>query len=75
MEKPIELLIQETRDELLRVINNSKIPHFTLATLVKEISDAVVNQSMQLSQSAIEKYNQSIKEESTNGVSENNMGE
>lgn len=63
MNKPADLIVEETKEELTKIINKSGLPPFLLEPLIKDI----YNQISFLKQKELEKskkdYQESLKEE------------
>lgn len=63
MNKPADLIVEETKEELTKIINKSGLPPFLLEPLIKDI----YNQISFLKQKELEKskkdYEESLKEE------------
>ena len=63
MNKPADLIVEETKEELTKIINKSGLPPFLLEPLIKDI----YNQISFLKQQELEKskkdYEESLKEE------------
>ena len=42
MEKPMSLVVKETKEEIVNIINEKKLPAFILEPIVKEVYEAVL---------------------------------
>ena len=52
MDKPLTLIVQETQQEIINTINNSKLPAYVLKQILKEIYQQLEN----IEQQEIETY-------------------
>lgn len=66
MEKPIELIIRETKENLVNIVNTSRLPHFVIAEIFNEVNNEVQKFSQVQTKNAIEKYEQELANEQAN---------
>lgn len=70
MNKPFTLIINETRDKIVEIVNNANLPAFCVEIILKD----VLNQVESIDNAEIEKYKNELnnskieKEEKENGV-------
>ena len=62
MQKPFSLMIKETEEEIVKIINNSNVPVFCL----KQILFNLYNQLDDLEKKEIEKYQKSLEDKKEN---------
>ena len=62
MEKPITMVINETRESLIKTINESNIPPFIMEMMLKDIYMEVNQLNIDISIREKEEYLQSLKE-------------
>lgn len=63
MEKPISLIIDETRRSLISICNNSGLPTFILEPMVKDIYQEIKLLANEQLKQDTEEYNNSLVEE------------
>lgn len=66
MEKPASLLIQETRNNIINILNESKLHLSILELIMKDIMNAVTNASIRVRNKELEEYNNKVLEEAKN---------
>lgn len=66
MEKPASLLIQETRNNILNILNESKLHPSILELIMKDIMNDVTNASTRVKNKELEEYNKKVLEEAKN---------
>lgn len=66
MEKPASLLIQETRNNIINILNESKLHLSILELIMKDIMNAVTNASIRVGNKELEEYNNKVLEEAKN---------
>lgn len=64
MEKPASLLIQETRNNIINILNESKLHSSILELIMKDIMNDVINASTRIKNKELEEYNNKVLEES-----------
>ena len=64
MEKPASLLIQETRNSIINILNESKLHSSILELIMKDIMNDVINASTRIKNKELEEYNNKVLEES-----------
>lgn len=64
MNKPTTLLIEEFKQNMAEVINNSKLPAFILEYLIKDIHEEVEKLAESIKRKEISEYMESINEDS-----------
>ena len=64
MEKPASLLIQETRNNIINILNESKLHSSILELIMKDIMNDVTNASTRIKNKELEEYNNKVLEES-----------
>lgn len=62
MEKPITMVVNETRQTLIKTINESNLPPFIMEMMLKEIYAEVNQLNVNVSTREKEEYLQSLKE-------------
>lgn len=62
-EKPIELVIHETKVSILGALQNSNLPHFVLASIMKDIYTDIQNASNIKFNTVITEYQKGLKKE------------
>ena len=62
MKKPITMVVDETKQSLIKMINESNIPPFIMEMLLKEIYTEVNKLSTDISAKEKEQYLQSLQE-------------
>lgn len=76
MEKPASLLIQETRNNIINILNESKLHPSILELIMKDIMNDVINASTRIKNKELEEYNNKVIEEAKNnsedGQTQNN---
>ena len=60
MEKPITMTIEETKRDIVGIINNSKLPTFILETIIKDIYVEVNQIATQQANLEKQKYEEAI---------------
>lgn len=68
MEKPASLLIQETRNNILNILNESKLHLSILELIMKDIMNDVTNASTRVKSKELEEYNNKVLEEAKNNA-------
>lgn len=63
IEKPIELVIHETKVSILGALQNSNLPHFVLASIMNDIYTDIQNASNIKTNAVITEYQNSLKED------------
>ena len=63
MEKPASLLIQETRNNIINILNESKLHSSILELIMKDIMNDVTNASTRIKNKELEEYNKKVLEE------------
>ena len=66
MEKPASLLIQETRNNIINILNESKLHSSILELIMKDIMNDVINASTRIKNKELEEYNNKVLEEAQN---------
>lgn len=66
MEKPASLLIQETRNNIINILNESKLHPSILELIIKDIMNDVTNASTRVKNKELEEYNNKVLEEAKN---------
>ena len=66
MEKPASLLIQETRNNIINILNESKLHSSILELIMKDIMNDVTNASTRVKNKELEEYNKKVLEEAKN---------
>ena len=66
MEKPASLLIQETRNNIINILNESKLHPGILELIMKDIMNEVINASTRIKNKELEEYNNKVIEETKN---------
>ena len=66
MEKPASLLIQETRNKIINILNESKLHPSILELIMKDIMNDVTNASARVKNKELEEYNNKVLEEAKN---------
>lgn len=66
MEKPASLLIQETRNNIINILNGSKLHSSILELIMKDIMNDVTNASTKVKNKELEEYNNKVLEEAKN---------
>lgn len=66
MEKPASLLIQETRNNIINILNESKLHSSILELIMKDIMNDVTNASTRIKNKELEEYNNKVLEEAKN---------
>lgn len=66
MEKPASLLIQETRSNIINILNESKLHPSILELIMKDIMNDVTNASTRVKTKEREEYNKKVLEEAKN---------
>lgn len=66
MEKPASLLIQETRNKIINILNESKLHPSILELIMKDIMNDVTNASTTVKNKELEEYNNKVLEEAKN---------
>lgn len=61
IEKPIEVVIHETKVSILGALQNSNLPHFVLASIMKDIYTDIQNASNVKTNAVITEYQNSLK--------------
>lgn len=68
MEKPASLLIQETRNNIINILNESKLHLSILELIMKDIMNDVTNASTKVKNKELEEYNNKVLEEAKNNA-------
>lgn len=68
MEKPASLLIQETRNNIINILNESKLHPSILELIMKDIMNDVTNASTRIKNKELEEYNNKVLEEAKNNA-------
>lgn len=66
MEKPASLLIQETRNNIINILNESKLHPSILELIMRDIMNDVTNASARVKNKELEEYNNKVLEEAKN---------
>lgn len=66
MERPASLLIQETRSNIINILNESKLHPSILELIMKDIMNDVTNASATVKNKELEEYNNKVLEEAKN---------
>ena len=66
MERPASLLIQETRNNIINILNESKLHPSILELIMKDIMNDVTNASTRIKNKELEEYNNKVLEEAKN---------
>lgn len=66
MERPASLLIQETRNNIINILNESKLHPTILELIMKDIMNDVTNASTRVKNKELEEYNKKVLEEAKN---------
>lgn len=66
MERPASLLIQETRSNIINILNESKLHPSILELIMKDIMNDVTNASTRIKNKELEEYNNKVLEEAKN---------
>lgn len=66
MEKPASLLIQETRNKIINILNESKLHSSILELIMRDIMNDVTNASARVKNKELEEYNNKVLEEAKN---------
>lgn len=66
MEKPASLLIEETRHDIINILNESKLHSSILELIMKDIMNDVANASTRIKNKELEEYNNKVLEEAKN---------
>lgn len=66
MERPASLLIQETRTNIINILNESKLHPSILELIMKDIMNDVINASTRIKNKELEEYNNKVIEEAKN---------
>lgn len=66
MEKPASLLIEETRHDIINILNESKLHPSILELIMKDIMNDVTNASTRVKNKELEEYNDKVLEEAKN---------
>lgn len=66
MERPASLLIQETRNNIINILNESKLHPSILELIMKDIMNDVINASTRIKNKELEEYNNKVLEEAEN---------
>lgn len=68
MEKPASLLIQETRNKIINILNESKLHPSILELIMKDIMNDVTIASTKIKNKELEEYNNKVLEEAKNNA-------
>ena len=68
MEKPASLLIEETRHDIINILNESKLHPSILELIMKDIMNDVTNASTRVKNKELEEYNKKVLEEAKNNA-------
>lgn len=66
MEKPASLLIEETRHDIINILNESKLHLSILELIMRDIMNDVTNASARVKNKELEEYNNKVLEEAKN---------
>lgn len=66
MERPASLLIQETRSNIINILNESKLHPSILELIIKDIMNDVTSASTRIKNKELEEYNNKVLEEAKN---------
>lgn len=66
MEKPASLLIEETRHDIINILNESKLHSSILELIMRDIMNDVTNASTRVKNKELEEYNDKVLEEAKN---------
>lgn len=66
MEKPASLLIEETRHDIINILNESKLHSSILELIMRDIMNDVTNASTRIKNKELEEYNNKVIEETKN---------
>lgn len=66
MEKPASLLIEETRHDIINILNESKLHPSILELIMRDIMNDVTNASARVKNKELEEYNNKVLEEAKN---------
>lgn len=66
MEKPASLLIQETKNNIINILNESKLHSSILELIMRDIMNDVTNASARVKNKELEEYNNKVLEEAKN---------
>lgn len=66
MEKPASLLIQETRNKIINILNESKLHPSILELIMRDIMNDVTNASTRVKNKELEEYNNKVLEKAKN---------
>lgn len=66
MEKPASLLIEETRHDIINILNESKLHSSILELIMRDIMNDVTNASARIKNKELEEYNNKVLEETKN---------
>nr|DAV62669.1 MAG TPA: hypothetical protein [Caudoviricetes sp.] len=66
MEKPASLLIEETRHDIINILNESKLHSSILELIMRDIMNDVTNASARVKNKELEEYNNKVLEEAKN---------
>lgn len=66
MEKPVSLLIEETRHDIINILNESKLHSSILELIMRDIMNDVTNASARVKNKELEEYNNKVLEEAKN---------
>ena len=66
MDKPITLVMEETKLSIINIINDSKLPIYIIEPIIKGLYNEISQLSLQFSLSEKEKYQKSIEENAKN---------
>lgn len=66
MEKPASLLIEETRHDIINILNESKLHPSILELIMTDIMNDVTNASTRIKNKELEEYNNKVLEEAKN---------
>ena len=68
MERPASLLIQETRNKIINILNESKLHPSILELIMRDIMNDVTNASTRVKNKELEEYNNKVLEEAKNNA-------
>jgi hypothetical protein len=66
MEKPITMIMEDTKDAIISTINNSKLPAFILENIIKDIYMEINQMAIQQAKLDKEKYEEAMSKEKKN---------
>lgn len=73
MDKPITLVMEETKLSIINIINDSKLPIYIIEPIIKGLYNEISQLSLQFSLSEKEKYKKSIEKNEKNKNNEKSI--